>query len=260
MKLTWNPQDYSANASAQQSWALELVDDLHLRDGQDVLDVGCGDGKITAALADMTPHGSALGVDSSETMITLARERHMADRNNLRFEFGDASRLEFTEAFDAVFSNSVLHWLVDHRPAIRGICRALRPGGRAALRMGGKGAAAEAVTTFNGLIRDAEWSAYFRDFDFRYGFYAPDEYRGWLNEAGLRPVRVELMPRIMEHTREGFTGWIRTTWMGYTQRVPEAEREHFVEAFTDRYLAEHGGTNDCVRVTMTRLDVVAVRA
>lgn len=259
MKIAWNSTDYSENSSAQATWAFELLDGLGLRGDENVLDIGCGDGKVTAALADRVPLGTVVGVDSSDAMIQLARDRHWDGRSNLRFAFGDASRLSYAGNFDVVFSNSALHWIVDHRPVIRGIRNALRPGGRAALRMGGKGAAAEVVETFNRMACEPEWEAYFRDFRFQYGFYAPDEYRVWLAEAGLRPERIELVPRVMEHARAGFAGWIRTTWMGYTQRVPETKRDTFIETLIDRYLAERGGSADCIRVTMTRLDVVATK-
>lgn len=259
MKIAWNSADYSENSSAQTAWAFELLDGLGLCGDENVLDIGCGDGKVTAALADQVPRGTVIGIDNSDAMIQLARDRHMDGRSNLRFAFDDASRLSYAGNFDIVFSNSALHWIVDHRPVIRGIRNALRPGGRAALRMGGKGAAAEVVETFDRMIREPEWATYFPDFRFQYGFFAPEEYRVWLDEAGLRLERVELVPRVMEHARAGFAGWIRTTWMGYTQRVPDAERNTFIESFIDRYLAEHGGNADSIRVTMTRLDVVATK-
>jgi trans-aconitate methyltransferase len=258
MKFAWNSDDYAKNSTAQAGWALELLDCDDLRGDESVLDIGCGDGKVTAELAARVPRGEVVGIDSSDEMIRLAGEKHGA-APNLRFDTGDASRLNYSEDFDLVFSSSVLHWILDHGPVLRGIHRALRPGGLAALRMGGKGAAAEVLDTLGRLIREPEWARCFDGFDFRYGFYTPDEYRPWLADAGLSPLRVELMPRIMEHTRDGFTGWFRTTWMGYTSRVPDHARERFIETFVDRFIADHGAPNGRVRVTMTRLDVIAAR-
>ena len=125
MKIAWNSEDYARNSTAQAGWALELLDGVPLRGDEDVLDIGCGDGKITAELAARVPRGSVVGIDYSDDMVRLAHERHGASARNLRFEPGDARKLESTEAFDLVFSSSVLHWIVDHGPVLRGIRRAL---------------------------------------------------------------------------------------------------------------------------------------
>ena len=60
----------------------------------------------------------------------------------------------------------------------------------------------------------------------------------------------------MVHTREKFTAWIRTTWIRYTQRVPEDRREDFVAAFVDRYLERCAPDADgLVHTLMIRLEV-----
>lgn len=256
MKYEWNPADYSAHSSAQGRLAIEMLDALSLRGDEDVLDLGCGDGKITAALAARIPHGSVTGVDSSEGMIDLARERHGPDDPRLRFEIGDASALLYESAFDVVFSNSALHWILDHRPVVRGIARALKPGGSVALRMGGKGTAHQVVAAFDGLVREPMWQAHFTGFTFPYGFHAPEDYVVWLQDAGIEPTRVELVPRTAEHAPESFAGWIRTTWLPYTQRVPVDRRDEFIDAFLSRYLDENPDSTPAhYRVDMTRLDV-----
>jgi SAM-dependent methyltransferase len=51
----------------------------------------------------------------------------------------DATTLQFTEQFDAVFSNAVLHWIKEPEKVVAGICRALKPGGRFVAEFGGKG-------------------------------------------------------------------------------------------------------------------------
>ena len=57
----WNAADYAANSAAQQIWARELIAQLHLRGGEHILDVGCGDGKVTADLARVVPEGRSPG-------------------------------------------------------------------------------------------------------------------------------------------------------------------------------------------------------
>ena len=71
---SWNAADYAQHSQAQQTWARELITTLHLSANEDVLDLGCGDGKVTAELAAYVGKGSVLGVDSSLAMVELARE------------------------------------------------------------------------------------------------------------------------------------------------------------------------------------------
>src|SRR5687767_8216782 len=67
--VIWNPADYAANSAAQLAWARELITKLKLRGDERVLDVGCGDGKVTAEIAQALPRGEITGVDSSAEMI-----------------------------------------------------------------------------------------------------------------------------------------------------------------------------------------------
>lgn len=90
----WNPADYAANSSAQQSWARELIVKLQLRGDEQILDVGCGDGKVTAEIAGILKNGRVSGIDSSPQMIGFARKTFpRAKYSNLDFQVMDARRI-----------------------------------------------------------------------------------------------------------------------------------------------------------------------
>ena len=258
----WDAQDYEKNSAQQRLWAQELFRKLELSGNEAVLDVGCGDGKVAAEIAASVPAGRVVGIDSSGEMVALAQARFLAaDYPNLRFQQEDASRLPFEGEFDVVFSNATLHWLRDHRPALQGMARSLKPGGKILLQMGGEGNAAGVVDAIEELVRQPEWSPYFTSFAFPYGFYGPQEYQGWLLEAGLQPTRLELIPKDMFHPgKAGLTGWLRTTWLPYTQRLPEEKRTTFLDALVDSYTAIHPADDlDNVHVSMVRLEVEAYK-
>jgi trans-aconitate 2-methyltransferase len=258
----WDAKDYARNSSQQQLWAQELLGKLNLRGHEHLLDVGCGDGKVTAEIAAHLPQGQVLGVDLSAEMVRLAQERFPQTAvPNLRFAQADASRLGFHEEFDVIFSNAVLHWVIDHRPVLRGMCDALKPGGKALLQMGGAGNNAEMMALLGVLIRSPRWAAYYEDFMVPYGFYGIEEYQGWLREAGLTALRVELIPKDMVHAgREGLAGWVRTTKLPYTQRLPEDLREVFVNELLDAYLGQYPiDAQGKAHVSMVRLEVEAVK-
>ena len=258
--FTWNAADYHKSSPAQALWAQELIQKLGLSGHSRVLDIGCGDGKITQEIARRLPEGNVTGVDSSPDMIRFACDHFLpGEYRNLSFLQTDARELPFTEEFDVVFSNAALHWITDHKPVLAGIARSLCPDGRMLIQMGGKGNAAQAFEALDSLLKKPEWDQYFRSFSFTYGFFDPAEYRNWLTGAGLEPCRVELIRKDMTYTsREDFAAWFRTTWLPWLAQVPEHARSGFIEAFVDEYLvmypADTGGT---IHIGMVRLEAEA---
>ncbi len=260
--VKWNPDDYARHSSGQLAWARGLIGRLRLGGDEAVLDVGCGDGKVTAELAAAVPRGYVLGVDSSPEAIAYARERYPDSRfPNLEFRVMDARHLTSDRRFDLVFSNATLHWVDDHPAFLAGCAGLLKPGGRLSISCGGAGNGAEVFAAAERVIEAPAWRSHFGGFGFPYHFYSSERYRRWLPAAGLATERLELVERDMVHDgAAGLAGWIRTTWMPYTERVPEARREGFVEALVGAYLTDHPADSaGQVHVQMVRLEVEAVK-
>ncbi len=258
----WNAADYEQHSQAQQLWARELIGKLALTGVETVLDLGCGDGKVTAELATCVSQGSVLGVDSSDAMIQLANQRYpVTQYPNLSFVQMDARQLDFIQYFDVVFSNAALHWVKDHRPVIEGIYRSLKPGGRILLQMGGKGNAEEILSVLEQVQSEPKWHPYFEHFEFPYGFYGTDEYNALLQASGFNIKRLQLIPKDMQHTgQQGLEGWIRTTWLPYTAAIPNALRDAFISAIASRYLERVPLDVDGIaHVAMVRIEVEASR-
>ena len=260
--IKWNAKDYHSHSAAQLIWAREMIDKLMLIGNERVLDIGCGDGKVTAEIAQLVPDGVVVGIDKSEDMICFARDAFPSDKwPNLSFMVMDACNLLIEGEFDCVFSNATLHWIIDHRPVLQGIARALSPGGRCLLQMGGRGNAQSILESITTGSCHKRWGHYFEDLPFPYAWYGPDDYMPWLEEAGMTPLRMELLPRDMTQSgAEGLAGWVRTTWMPYTQCVPENERERFIADVVDAHLARYPlDDQGLAHVPMIRLEVEAVK-
>jgi trans-aconitate 2-methyltransferase len=256
----WDAEDYSQSSAQQKKWGRELLSKLRLEGGERVLDIGCGDGKITAEIAELLPQGHVVGIDSSEEMINFARDSYPRDRRpNLDWAVMDARELAFDAQFDLVFSNAVLHWIPDHKPVLGGIKRSLKPGGKILLQMGGRGNAGKVVEAMGKRMMTDQWNHYFHDMSIPYSFYGPEEYEEWLAEAGLTPLRVELVYKDMVHPgRDGTAAWIRTTWLPFTQRIPEDMRETFIYEIVDAYMESHPADEEgLVHVEAIRLEVEA---
>jgi magnesium transporter len=279
----WNPAEYAANSAVQQGWARELTAKLNLRGDEHILDVGCGDGKITAELARAVPRGSVVGVDASPEMIAFAKKTFPeAKIPNLKFEIADAREIETVvgravpcapqvehrkdggqrtarPTFDLVFSNAALHWVDDHEKFLRGAAAALKPGGRLVVSCGGKGNAHEVFLALRPEMRLKRWREFFRRMPLPYFFYAPADYEKWLPQFGFKIHALKLAPKDAAYAgADGFATWLRATWLPFVQRVPENLREEFIAAVTQRYLAKHPpDAAGNIRVRMVRLEIEA---
>lgn len=258
-KQTWNAEDYAKNSSAQLQWARELIAKLNLRGNESVLDIGCGDGKISAELARIVKTGKVLGIDLSESMIQTALKQFPSSENpNLSFFQMDATEIQIPEKLDIAFSNAVLHWIEDHKKVLRSVRSCLKDNGRILFQMGGRGNAAEVFNAIELIIKKPRWADYFENFKMPYYFYGPDDYKIWLSENEFNPVRVELIPKDMQHNQDGLLGWLRTTWFPYTDCLPAELRDDFlgdvIKAYTDVHPVDASGNT---HVKMMRLEVVA---
>ena len=258
-KQSWNAVDYAKNSLAQLAWARELMEKLLLRGNESLLDIGCGDGKITAQLASATT-GYVLGIDSSSGMIQIASEK-FSDTNypNLSFAQMDAADIQLSEKFDVAFSNAALHWIGDHVAVLRGTRACLKSGGRILFQMGGRGNAYEMFDAVREVIQQTQWQNYYEEFASPYHFFGPEEYHTWLSQCGFNSVRIELIPKDMQHdSKEGLLGWLRTTWFPYTDRLPVELRDTFLEEVVETYTATHPiGVHGDTHVKMVRLEVEA---
>ena len=258
----WDAQEYEKHSQGQQKWARELIEKISLKETDNVLDLGCGDGKVTAEISKKLNKGSIIGIDNSVSMIKLAKDRHSKARYpNLSFQEMDAGNLNFSDHFDLIFSNAVLHWVKDQKPVIKGMFKSLKQGGRVLLQMGGKGNADGIVEVLSELQTEKKWSSYFNEFKFPFFFPGIKEYKLLLLDCGFKLNRIELIPKKKDHSGIGdLKGWIRTTWLPYTQRVPEEEREKFIDIVTKNYVKRYSANSaGTINVQMVRLEVEAVK-
>src|SRR4051794_29942956 len=100
----WNASGYERESSLQRWLAERSLRGLVLDGAERVLDVGCGNGRITAEIASRLARGSIVGVDASANMIDFAREHYAGTHANLELRVADAAQLSFREEFDLVVS------------------------------------------------------------------------------------------------------------------------------------------------------------
>jgi trans-aconitate 2-methyltransferase len=139
MTTTWNAHCYDERHAFVFKYGEDVVRQLAPRPGERILDLGCGTGYLANLIAQAGAR--VIGIDSSPAMI----DRAGAAYPDLDFRVMSVYDMDFDTPFDAVFSNAMLHWVLEKEIAIDHIYRALRKGGRLVLEMGGKGNVEEII-------------------------------------------------------------------------------------------------------------------
>ena len=243
MTQTWDPQAYGQNGSFVHGLAGGVLEWLEAQAGERVLDLGCGDGQLTARVA--LSGAKVVGLDASPQMAAAARSRGIA------VDEGSAESLPYTaESFDAVFSNAALHWVRDQDAMLAEVRRVLKAGGRFVAEMGGKGNIAAIRVALMAVMSRHCFDG--REDNVNY-YPTADEYSRRLERHGFKVERIALIPRPTPLAEGGMSGWIRTFRRGVLDTLPEAMRATVVEeavALLEPVLRDEEGnwTADYVRL------------
>ena len=232
----WDAADYARVGGFVPALGQAALDLLDPQPGEHILDVGCGDGTLTLKIKDAG--ADVVGIDNSLSMIGAARAKGLDAR------LMDAAELKFAEAFDAVFSNATLHWVIDKERAARAIWFALKPDGRFSGEMGGEGnlarlrEALDDVLVVRGYGPPTYSANWYPSVD---EFIAIYEAAGFTGDIDARLIE---RPTPLDH---GVAAWVTTFRRGWLDRagVPDDERAAIADQVADRV-----GTNiaDYVRL------------
>jgi trans-aconitate 2-methyltransferase len=222
--------------------AAEVLSLLELGGDERVLDIGCGNGKITSELAARVPGGSVVGIDPSADMIAFAASHHAPEgKSNLRFEVGDARSLSFSAEFDLVVSFNALHWVPQQELALRSIRSAMKPHGRAQLRLVPDGKRKSLETVIEETRRLQRWAANFGGFCDPYLHLTPEQYAALAECEGLKVERLRVADKAWDFgSRAAFFAFSMVTVIAWSQFMPESERPAFSSDVLDRYAAVSG--------------------
>jgi trans-aconitate methyltransferase len=232
---------------------------MHLQGSESILDVGCGDGKITAAMALAVPQGSALGVDISPSMIQAAKNSFLHTKN-LSFQLQDAAKLSFDQQFDLITSFTVMQWVLEQSAALRCFEKALKPKGKLWIQMP-TGLPSAMELALQKTLSSDRWKGYFTEFAAPWRFYQSEEYRTLLLEAHLTPTRLSLVPKHERFpSRSIFQSFLKQ-WFPYLRPLPDDQKDAFLTDLLDLYLKilppdEQGRVSFIVE----RLEVEAIKA
>ena len=224
MSTAWDAGTYDRSSEPQQSWASEVLARLErISPTATVLDVGCGTGRVTEALAALVPYGRVMAMDASAEMVALARRR-LGDRAEVWCQ--DVLDLDLDASVDAIVSTATLHWVGDHDRLWVRLARALRSGGVLEVQCGGKGNIDGVRAVIDAVARESapelvDWSPWI--------FAEPEETERRLVQAGFTATRCWLERR-PTHPQD-VDAFVRTSILpAHLARLPQERREAFAAA------------------------------
>lgn len=241
MPDAWNPKQYERFAAERSQPFYDLMSLLEPCGGANVVDIGCGTGKLTAELHAHLGASETIGVDSSVSMLAEAP----VGIPGLSFDVRDGAVFEHHREFDVVFSNAALQWMPKHHDVICRWGEALKPGGQIAIQM-------PSNADHPSHLVSSELSLHpdFRDeFDggpppdpVHENVLPPEDYATLLYEMGCerQHVRLQVYGHVLASSAE-VVEWVKGTSLTRFQKAMSAEAfERFVDEYRRRLLAVIG--------------------
>jgi trans-aconitate 2-methyltransferase len=247
---------YRQASAHQKEWGNKIIFELFLTGDEEILDLGCGDGILTAHLAGLVPGGKVTGIDASRGMITTARE---LEKDNLVFQLMDINRIDFDNRFDLIFSNATLHWIKDHQTLLRNCYQALKPGGVLRFNFAGDGNCARFFTVVKSVISDEKYQKYFSTFDWPWYMPETGEYEKLVAASNFKEIKVwdENADRYFQTAAE-MIKWIdQPSLVPFLKWVDENDQASFRDTVVEKMIQTTIQPDGTCFETFRRINVLA---
>ena len=222
-KDLWNAALYDDKHTFVSNYGQDLIELLNPRQGENILDVGCGTGDLANTLYGLGVN--IVGVDHSANMIAQAENKFP----HIAFHVVDANTLPYENEFDAVFSNATLHWIKTPKTVLQSIHRSLKNGGRFVAEFGGAG---NVQTITDELIKQIRLAGIaFTDDQFPWYFPSIGEYATLLESVGFH---VGLAQHFVRPTKldgeNGLRNWIEMFSPSLFEQIDHKVKEAIIQS------------------------------
>ncbi len=250
---------YKQASRHQKEWGNRLIAELTLRGDESILDLGCGDGVLTAQLADLVPNGKVVGIDASIGMIRTAKA---LERGNLSFRHMNVDDMDYVDCFDVIYSNAALHWVKNHKRLLANSLAALKAGGILRWSFAGDGT----CTYFNDEVKkvmgEEAYKGYFVHFEWPWFMPSLDEYEALASTVGFAKmdVQYEIMDRHFADSDE-MTKWMdQPSLVPFLACIPENEKIGFRNKVVDAMIERTRQADGTCFERFRRIHVMGAKA
>ena len=236
----WNPESYNKHTHFVSALAMPVVALLDPKKGEDILDVGCGEGTLAVEIAQSGAR--VFGVDMSAQMVAMACKR------GVDAYVGSVTTLDDTKKYDKVFSNATLHWVKEARVAVQNMAKVLKKEGVFVAEFGAKGNVAHIV---NAIETSFAKHPEFGVFENPWYFPSVASYEALLVSEGFEVTHIE---RIVRPTpMDDIGNWVEVFTQGITQELNSKQFSIFKQEVVEQlkatnYTQKEGWMADYVRL------------
>lgn len=218
----WNAHLYDTKHSFVSNYGRNVIELLAPKQGEKILDVGCGTGDLANELYKQGV--DVVGVDHSSTMVEQAKQKYP----HIPFYVADIMNLPYEKEFDAIYSNAVLHWVKNPERALYNMCKSLRIGGRLVAEFGGEGNVHQLTKTIIKQVREAGYT--FDKMYFPWYFPSIAEYTKLMEQTGFRVTYANLYDRSTPlKGADGLKNWINMFAEEFLYDVPISKRDKVIK-------------------------------
>lgn len=230
----WNAEQYSTNSAVQFGITISALDRHDFSGDESVVDLGCGDGKVTYNLSLRVPRGRVVGVDNSENMLQFARKTYAA-QHNLSFAHRDVQQLDYDNEFDVAVSAFCVQWVPDKSAAFLKIRRSLRLGGKAILIMPFRNKKVAGLR--KQMTQDERWKQCFVNYIDPTDCLEDTLYEKYAREAGLAVNSYTIETTVADFPSvPAFTKFLSALTPHLVRLPSDDEKRIFTEELVSRYL------------------------
>lgn len=235
----WDADCYKSNSDSQFTIGMGVVTSLHFGADETVLDIGCGDGRLTAEVAKRVFKGTTLGIDISPNMIQEA-QKTFGSSPNLSFECIDATKFDTKNRFDRVLSFHTFHWIDDQSTALKKIASALKPAGHLHIVM-----LPSTSNPITDVMESPKWASLIQPKKPYFKTQSPATIKALMEEVGFVNIKAEIKrnDRVFKNLKD-LHGWL----MGWVPHATGLVGEKALELVQDiaQVAEEHDGKLVCV--------------
>jgi trans-aconitate 2-methyltransferase len=233
----WDAAKYHRISDPQHAWGRAVAARLMPAQGEWILDVGCGTGRLTEEIAEK-PGLTVVGLDRSAAMVGEAARRRGPTRAGglATYVRGDGAALPFVAAFDAIFSTAAFHWIPDHDQLFRSLHAVLKPGGRIVAQCGGAGNLVRLYGRAAALMASDDYARYFGGWSNFNHFENVRDTEQRLARAGFEDIQVSLVSApVTFNGPDSYSEFVAAVCLRHhLDRLPSDQRGRFMQRITDQ--------------------------
>lgn len=236
--MSWNPELYHKFQEERFAPFNNLAELITVKEGMEVIDLGCGTGELTKMLSERLPQSRILGIDSSAEMLEHANTKSAP---GLSFEL--RSIMDIEGEWDLIFSNAAIQWVSEHRELIPKLFSHIRPGGQLAVQIPSN----HNHPTQDFILetgREEPYASALKGWSRSFSVLTIREYAELLYGSGGEDIVVfeKIYPHLLPDSYAVLDWLCGTVLLPYLERLPVELHESFLGALGDKLKKAYPGS------------------